>query len=83
MPAGYSGSAKSVATLLPDAAAYFFNPYDQTVGLGCSWEDLPSVHALPSAIPGIVSYADSGQATYVIRGRGLSAPISLVLAPGR
>ncbi|MFI5371753.1 MAG: hypothetical protein ACHQ52_09355, partial [Candidatus Eisenbacteria bacterium] len=79
----YADLASSVASLLPSAGANFKNPFDQTVGSGNSWVDLGSTLTANPGPAGMVSYADSSQNTYAIRGFGKTAPLTLVLSAGQ
>jgi prepilin-type N-terminal cleavage/methylation domain-containing protein len=77
--ATYAAAAGSIEPLLPGAGANFKNPFNQTTGNGSSWEDRSSVSAAPGAVPGIVSYADSGSSMYNIKGYGRNSALPLVL----
>ena len=79
----YADQASLVASLLPSAGANFKNPFDQSVGSGNSWEDLGSTLTANTGPSGIVSYADSSQNTYAIRGYGKTAALTLVLSAGQ
>ena len=82
----YAQQASDVASLLPAAGANFKNPFDQSVGDGNSWKDRGSILTLlvvGTDKSGLVSYADSSQNTYNIRGMGKSAPLTLVLTAGQ
>lgn len=60
----------------------FKNPYDGNNGPGTSWEDRASLSATASPVRGIVSYADSTNSTYNVKGHGTAGPIPLVLTSG-
>jgi type IV pilus assembly protein PilA len=79
----YADVADSVARLLPSQGATFKNPFDQTVGANASWEDLGSTQTANAGPSGIVSYADSSQNTYAIRGFGKAAELTLILSAGQ
>jgi type IV pilus assembly protein PilA len=79
----YADLAGSVALLLPSLGNTFKNPFDQTIGSGKSWIDVPSTLSPNPGPSGIVSYADSLQNTYSIRGYGKTAPLTLVLTAGQ
>lgn len=76
----YATDASDVVAVMPGAGAHFRNPFDQTSGLGASWENLGSPLATPTAVSGITSYADSNRASYAIKGFGRVAPLTLELA---
>ncbi len=79
----YALLASSVASLLPSAGANFKNPFDQSVGDGNAWKDLGSTLTANPGPSGLVTYADSSQTTYAIRGYGKAAPLTLVLTAGQ
>ena len=80
----YADTGGQIEPLLPGAGATFKNPFDQTTGSGGSWEDRGSAAAAPSAVPGIVSYADSASGmTYNVKGHGKTAPLTLILSAGQ
>jgi len=80
----YAAAASTLDPLLPGAGASFKNPFTQAVGSGGSWEDRASILNPPtSTLNGIVSYADSSQQTYNIKGRGKTAALTLVLTAGQ
>jgi type IV pilus assembly protein PilA len=79
----YAAAADNIEPLLPAAGANYRNPFDQSTGSGGSWEDRASASAAPNAIPGIVSYADSGSTSYNIKGYGRTATLALVLSAGQ
>jgi prepilin-type N-terminal cleavage/methylation domain-containing protein len=79
----YADAAGNIAPLLPGAGANYKNPFSQLTGSGNSWEDRASAAAAPSAVAGIVSYADSSSMTYNVKGHGKTAPLSLVLSAGQ
>jgi prepilin-type N-terminal cleavage/methylation domain-containing protein len=60
----------------------FSNPYTGGTGDGVAWEDRASLAAPSSPIPGIASYADSGNYQYNVKGHGTIGPIRLVLSSG-
>ena len=79
----YADNAAKVASLLPSAGANFKNPFDQSVGSGGSWVDLGSTLTANTGPSGIVSYADSSQVMYSIKGYGKTAALTLVLSSGQ
>jgi type IV pilus assembly protein PilA len=80
----YALAASTLDPLLPGAGASFKNPFTQGVGAGASWEDRASILNPPtSTLNGIVSYADSSQQTYNIKGRGKTTVLTLVLTAGQ
>ena len=80
----YAADATTLEPLLPGAGASFKNPFTQGVGSGASWEDRASILNPPtSTLNGIVSYADSLQQTYNIKGRGKTQALTLVLTAGQ
>ena len=80
----YAAAASTLDPLLPGAGTSFKNPFTQAVGSGGSWEDRASILNPPtSTLNGIVSYADSSQQTYNIKGRGKTAALTLVLTAGQ
>jgi type IV pilus assembly protein PilA len=83
----YAATATPVAALLPSAGGNFKNPFDQTIGSGNSWQDLAVSTANPTGKSGLMSYADSSQNTYNIKGvgkitSGAGFPLALVLTAG-
>ena len=79
----YADNAAKVASLLPSAGANFKNPFDQTVGSGGAWVDLGSTLTANTGPSGIVSYADSSQVMYAIKGYGKTSALTLVLSSGQ
>jgi prepilin-type N-terminal cleavage/methylation domain-containing protein len=79
----YAGTASAVVSLMPSAGNSFTNPFDHSVGSGGSWEDRASITAPATATPGLVSYADSSNSTYVIKGYGITTELTLVLTAGQ
>ena len=84
----YADPASAVAALLPSAGANFKNPFDQSVNSGNAWEDRGTFAAPPAAKSGLVSYADSLQTNYNIKGvgkvtSGTGFPLTLVLSAGQ
>ena len=80
----YAAAAATLDPLLPGAGASFKNPFTQGVGSNASWEDRASILNPPtSTLNGIVSYADSSQQTYNIKGRGKTQALTLVLTAGQ
>jgi prepilin-type N-terminal cleavage/methylation domain-containing protein len=78
----YPDQATAVATELPFGTG-FENPFHNST----AWEDRADKNALPSAVSGIVSYADSAQVEYNIMGVGRATsgdnfPLNLVLTSG-
>jgi general secretion pathway protein G len=76
----YASSAGAVASNL---LVTFLNPFDKSSGSGNAWEDRASFAADPTARSGIVSYADSGAATYNVKGYGKNGSLNLTLTPGQ
>jgi type IV pilus assembly protein PilA len=78
--------ATHISNLLP---ANFKNPFDQSVGSTNAWEDRATFAANPvTAKSGIVSYADSSNTNYNIKGVGKATsgtgfPLTLVLTAGQ
>ena len=80
----YAAAASTLDPLLPGAGASFKNPFTQGVGAAASWEDRASILNPPtSTLNGIVSYADSSQNTYNIKGGGKTTVLTLVLTAGQ
>ena len=82
----YAGAATTLEPLLPNAGANFKNPFTNTQGVGVAFEDIAAFArpVVPTATkPGIVAYTDSLTLTYVIGGRGKSAPLALQLTSGQ
>ena len=81
----YASLATSLEPLLPQGGANFKNPFSQATGSTNSYEDIATFARplTPSATPGIVSYSDSSQLTYVIAGEGKSAKLTLQLSSGQ
>ena len=84
----YAAAAGTVAALLPSGGANFKNPFSQATGTGAAWEDRGSFTANPGATSGLVSYADSIQTNYNIKGvgkvtSGAGFPLTLVLTAGQ
>ena len=79
----YATTAGAVVTLLPGSGANLRNPYNQGTGSGVAWEDRASMNAGPSAVPGIVSYADSSAQNYNVKGQGTTQALTLVLTAGQ
>ena len=82
----YASTAAQVGLLLPSQGANFKNPFNGTVT--SNFEDRATFSANPTATSGLVSYADSNQITYNIKGVGKSLvapnfPLSLVLTAGQ
>ena len=71
--------ASHIANRLPAA---FANPFTAQAGAGMAWEDRASPSAAPTLVPGIASYADSGNVSYNIKGAGRNGVLSLVLTTG-
>ena len=72
--------ATHVINALPST---FKNPYSGASGAGAAWEDRAVYAADPSAISGIVSYADSLTMTYNVKGYGTSGVLALTLNTGQ
>jgi prepilin-type N-terminal cleavage/methylation domain-containing protein len=78
----YASSGAAVVPLMPGGNANFRNSFTKLTGANVAWEDR-AVYAGPaSAIPGITSYADSGNATYNVKGYGKTGSITIVLSSG-
>ena len=76
----YPTDAAAVATNLVNN---FDNPFDGSTGVGNSWEDRTALGADPTNKSGLVSYADSAQSLYNIKGYGKSEVLSVVLSTGQ
>jgi Tfp pilus assembly protein PilE len=81
----YAGAAATVALLLPSGSAKFKNPF--TNSSANAFEDRASCAANPTGVSGLVSYADSSNSTYNIKGVGKATsgagfPLGLVLTAG-
>jgi len=76
----YPTDAADVATNLVNN---FDNPFAGTAGDGNSWEDRSTMAGDPTNKSGIVSYADSAQSIYNIKGYGKKSVISVVLSTGQ
>jgi len=76
-----AGSPTNAGCLLTLPSS-FKNPFSNTDN---AWEDKAvSTGMVPTAtIPGVVAYADSSQTSYIVRGEGKSAVLSLVLSSGQ
>ena len=81
----YAPNGLTIEPLLPQAGSNFKNPFTQQQGSGKAWETIAAFARplVPSVTPGITSYAESLQITYVIAGEGRSAPLSLQLTSGQ
>jgi prepilin-type N-terminal cleavage/methylation domain-containing protein len=79
----YATAASDVVSLMPAGGANFANPFDRTTGAGNAWEDRGSVLAPPTAVSGLVSYADSAAGAYNVKGFGKNAELTLVLSSGQ
>ena len=83
----YATTADIIAGLLPGQppGSNFKNPFSKLTGTGNAWEDIATYASplVPTATAGIVSYADSAQAKYVIAGQGNAAPLALQLSSGQ
>jgi type IV pilus assembly protein PilA len=78
----YADLASTVYDLLPGQGATFMNPFTNTTGDGASFEDRATLATAPTTTSGLVSYADSSQVTYNIKGYGKGAALNLVLTAG-
>lgn len=58
----------------------FANPYDGAQGPGAAYENRSLLAGPPSAITGIVSYADSATQTYNVKGQAKGSAVPLVLS---
>lgn len=77
----YPATAAGPAGNLP---ANFDNPFDGLTGSGNAWVDRAVFAAPCTGNDGIVSYADSSQTNYNIKGMGKgAAPLALVLTAGQ
>jgi len=72
--------ASHVADRLP---LDFKNPFDFSTGSGGAWEWRSSVQAPPTARSGIVSYADSSNNSYNIKGYGRTAVLNWIATSGQ
>jgi prepilin-type N-terminal cleavage/methylation domain-containing protein len=79
----YAPLATDVVALMPSGGATFRNPFDQSTGAGAAFEDRASILSPCSAIPGLVSYADSLVSSYNVKGYGKAAELTLVLSAGQ
>lgn len=75
----YAGEADSVASNL---LVTFNNPFDKTTGAGNAWENRTVFVGDPTNKSGLVSYADSSNASYNVKGYGKSGTLTLILTPG-
>jgi type IV pilus assembly protein PilA len=73
----YPATAAAAAANLP---SNFDNPFNSA---STAYEDLAVFTASPTATSGIVSYADSSQTEYIIKGYGKSAELALQLTSGQ
>jgi prepilin-type N-terminal cleavage/methylation domain-containing protein len=79
----YAGNASEVASVLPAGGARYNNPFDQTTGSGNAWVDVAApVTACPGP-RGVVSYGDTAQLNYAIRGEGKFGDLTLILSSGQ
>ena len=81
----YADNAPAVAALLPGGGVAFLNPFTRLATN--AWEGRAQFTDDPSPFAGLVSYADSAQATYSIKGVGEKTsgpgfPMPLVLTAG-
>jgi hypothetical protein len=82
----YGATATLVTAGLPGAGASFKNPFFGTTGSGNAWIDRASILTVPTwsaTTCGLVSYADSNQASYNIRGIGKTEVLPLTLTSGQ
>ena len=81
----YAAAVADIGPMLPQGGLSFKNPFTNTAGSGVAYED--GTFARPvvptSTKPGIVAYADSSSALYVIGGEGKTAPLTLQLTSGQ
>ena len=68
--------------LAPQLPSAFSNPFDHRAGAGHAWEDRTALDLPATAMPGIVSYADSDTVKFNIKAYGASQELSLVLVSG-
>jgi len=59
------------------------NPFDFSTGATGAWEWRTNVQAPPTSKPGIVSYADSSNNTYNIKGYGRTSVLNWVATSGQ
>ncbi len=76
----YADDATSVANNL---GIVFKNPFSGGTAAGDAWEDRAVFVAGPSNVPGIVSYADSANVAYSIKGGGREGPLTMVIGSDR
>ncbi len=75
--------ANHLVNVLPGSGASFRNPYTNLPGDGSAWADRASFAADGPAVSGLVTYADSLNVVYNVKGHGTHAPMSLVLTAGQ
>jgi prepilin-type N-terminal cleavage/methylation domain-containing protein len=78
----YPSDASVVVPFMPGGNSNFLNSFSHLTGQDVAWEDRGSYAAPASPIPGITSYADSGNATYNVKGQGKSSPLTIILSSG-
>ena len=76
----YGPTADTVTVCLPQGGATFRNPFNSAVA---AWEDRATLATACTGTPGLISYADSSQLNYNIKGYGKAAALSLVLTAGQ
>jgi prepilin-type N-terminal cleavage/methylation domain-containing protein len=86
--ARYAPTADLVAALMPANGSTLRNPFNGNTGSGNAWEDRSNYSGDPTALSGLVSYADSTSMTYNIKavGRTLTGtgfPLAIVLSAGQ
>ena len=81
----YANAATLIGPLLPQGGLSFKNPFTNTPGSTVAYEYGTFARpVVPTATkPGIVTYADSLTALYVIGGEGKAAPLTLQLTSGQ
>ncbi len=72
--------ATHIADQLPQS---YKNPFDNTQGDGNAWQARASVSADCPAHSGLVTYADSANNTYNIKGYGRVSPITIIMTSGQ
>jgi prepilin-type N-terminal cleavage/methylation domain-containing protein len=74
--------ANHLVNVLPGSGSSFRNPYNNVPGDGWAWADRASFAGAGPAVPGLVTYADSINTVYNVKGHGTHAALSLVLSAG-
>ncbi|MBI1798905.1 MAG: type II secretion system protein [Candidatus Eisenbacteria bacterium] len=86
--AKYAGTAAQVVGVMPGAGGTFVNAFSGLPGANVAWEDRASFSSNPTGVSGLVSYADSSNSTYNIKGVGRATggagfPLNLTLSAGQ